>query len=71
MREQYRDINFRPATLEMIATMNSIIQEYLAGGYVLTVRQLFYQLVSRDIIPNTEKSYKYVARTINDARIAA
>lgn len=70
MKEQYRDINFRQATLEMIATMNAIIIEYLAGGYVLTVRQLFYQLVSRDIIPNTEKSYKYVARTINDARIA-
>jgi hypothetical protein len=70
MKECYREINFKKATLAMIELMNTIILEYFAGGYVLTVRQLYYQLVARDIVPNTEKSYKYVARTINDARIA-
>lgn len=70
MKECYREINFKKQTLAMIELMNAIIVEYFKGGYTLTVRQLYYQLVARDIVPNTEKSYKYVARTINDARIA-
>lgn len=70
MRHCYREINFKKATLEQIAKINSIIDEYQAAGYVLTVRQLFYQLVSRDIIANTEKTYKQTAQVVNDARIA-
>ena len=37
---------------------------------MLTLRQLYYQLVSRDLIPNTERSYKRVGSIINDARLA-
>jgi hypothetical protein len=33
------------------------------------VRQLYYQLVARDIIPNNEKSYKQITSLVNDARI--
>lgn len=70
MKQCYKEITFRKATLKIIEQMNSIIDEYVAAGYVLTVRQLFYQLVSRAIIENTEKSYKNVASIVNDARIA-
>lgn len=70
MKEQYREISFRKSTLAMIDRMNEIIEGYLAAGYVLTVRQLYYQLVARGVIENTEKSYKNVASIINDGRIA-
>jgi hypothetical protein len=70
MKQRYREISFRKSTLKLIEQMNSIIEEYIAQGYVLTVRQLFYQLVARAIIENTEKSYKNVAGIVNDARIA-
>lgn len=70
MKECYREINFKGAQLQMIETINAIIGEYMNAGYTLTVRQLYYQLVARDIVPNTEKSYKYITRVVNDARIA-
>jgi hypothetical protein len=69
-RECYKEIRFKAATLAMIDTINAIVAEYLAAGYTLTVRQLYYQLVARAVIPNTEKSYKSTASIINDARIA-
>lgn len=37
---------------------------------MLTLRQLYYQFVARDLIPNTMKSYKALGNTINDARLA-
>lgn len=68
--QQYREFRFTRGTKLLIEDINGIIDEYLGQGYVLTVRQLFYQLVSRDIIPNTMKSYKSIAKTINDGRLA-
>jgi pentatricopeptide repeat protein len=69
MKECYREINFKKTQLAMIDTINAIINEYMAAGYTLTVRQLYYQLVARDIVPNVEKQYKYITRVVNDARI--
>lgn len=69
-RERYKEITFKTKTLHQIDRMNAIIEEYLDAGYTLTVRQLFYQLVARDIIPNNEKSYKQTTSIVNDARIA-
>jgi len=67
---KYQDFNFRPPTLALIATANQIIAEYQAQGFDLTLRQLYYQFVSRDIIPNTLKSYKNLGSVINDGRLA-
>lgn len=67
---KYQDFNFRPAALELIRKCNEIIAEYQQAGFILTVRQLYYQLVSRDIIPNRQSEYKRVAGVINDARLA-
>ncbi len=39
-------------------------------GYELTLRQLYYQFVARDLIPNTMQSYKRLASIISDARLA-
>lgn len=67
---KYKDVNFRPHSLRMIAKMVGIINDYQEQGYKLTVRQLYYQLVARDIIENTLQSYKNIASLVNDARIA-
>lgn len=70
MKEAYRTFNFGQPTVDLIVYMNSIVSEYMEQGYVLTVRQLYYQLVARDKIPNTLQSYKRIASIINDARLA-
>jgi hypothetical protein len=43
---------------------------YAKQGYDLSVRQLFYQLVSKNIIPNKQKQYKSLVGLVNDARLA-
>lgn len=70
MREMYKEITFKRKSLEMIQRINGIIEQYQDQGYTLTVRQLYYQLVARDIIENNEKSYKQITSLVNDARIA-
>jgi hypothetical protein len=69
-RIKYEDKTFRPGTLALIETVNQIVGEYHQQGYDLTLRQVYYQCVSRDIIPNNEKSYDKLGRTVGDARMA-
>lgn len=66
----YQDIRFSKASKGIIDQANEIIQEYLDAGFVLTLRQLYYQFVARDLIPNTMQSYKRLGSIINDARMA-
>jgi hypothetical protein len=49
---------------------NRIITNYQAQGYRLTLRQLYYQLVSRNAIANTEKQYKGLGNLVSRARLA-
>ena len=69
-KECYQETSFKEASLKKIAVMNSLIAEYQRQGYVLTVRQLYYQLVARDYIENTLRSYKNTANLINDAKMS-
>ncbi len=70
MKEWYRDFNFRPESLARIAICDKILEGYIEAGYIITVRTLYYQLVSRDIIANNEAEYKKLTGLINDARLA-
>lgn len=69
-RVKYIEKSFRESSLTLIATANEIISDYSAQGYDLTLRQLYYQFVARDVIPNNQKSYKNLGSLINDARLA-
>jgi hypothetical protein len=62
--------NFRPKTLAVIEQANSIIAEYEAQGFTLTLRQLYYQFVARDLIENTLSEYKRLGSIVNDGRLA-
>jgi len=66
----YIEKNFSPRSLELIETANGIIEKYQADGYDLTLRQLYYQFVARDIIPNKDTEYKRLGSIISDARLA-
>lgn len=69
-RQHYQSFRFTDESRRMIDLMDSIIKDFTTQGFVLTVRQLYYQLVARDEIPNTERSYKRVTSLANDARLA-
>src|SRR5574341_307558 len=68
--EAYKRFRFNDETLTLLDTINGIISEYLEQGFRLTVRQLYYQLVARDVVVNTLQSYKRVASIVNDGRMA-
>lgn len=70
MKEKFISKKFGEDALEMIETITSILDDYATQGYDLSLRQLYYQLVSRNIVPNTEKSYKNVGGLVSDARMA-
>jgi len=67
---QYKEINFRKASLDLIKLINDVVSEYSSQGYELTLRQAYYQLVARGYIPNNERSYKNIGNLINDGRLA-
>lgn len=70
MIEAFEDHTFRGKSLETIETANKIIAEYQAQGFILTLRQLYYQFVSRDLIPNQQSEYKKLGATLNKGRLA-
>lgn len=69
MKKAYITSNFSDKKMGLITTANKIIADYQAQGYRLTLRQLYYQFVSRDIIPNSERSYKNLGAAISDGRL--
>lgn len=68
--EQFIERRFNAASLELVEHANKIIREYQAQGFVLTLRQLYYQFVSRDLLQNKQAEYKRLGSVINDARLA-
>jgi len=66
----YIEKKFRGSSLDLIACINGVIDDYKRQGYSLTLRQVYYQMVARTIIPNNEKSYKNLGNLISDARLA-
>ncbi len=59
-----------PRTLAVVRAANAIIEEYAAQGFVLTLRQLYYQFVARGLLPNRQGEYKRLGSIVNDARYA-
>jgi len=46
---------FTSQTLSVIQIANDILEEYGKQGFTLTLRQLYYQLVARDLFPDSRK----------------
>lgn len=81
MKEKFESSNFRAVSLEVIEKANMIIQIYKDQNLDLTLRQLYYQFVARDIFPkswfdekansfNTLKNYNNLGRLISKGRKA-
>lgn len=67
---EYVAKTFSASNMALIHKANEIIVEYQAQGFDLTLRQVYYQFVARDLIKNTLQSYKHLGSIINDARLA-
>lgn len=61
---------FSQPTLRVMAQAEVIIKEYTAQGFKLTLRQLYYQFVSRGWLENEKKQYDRLGAIISDGRVA-
>lgn len=68
--EKFVAHSFGKKSLQLIETCNGILSEYERQGYQLSLRQLYYQLVARDYIENSVKSYKRIGDLVSNARDA-
>lgn len=66
----YINKNFGKTSQEIIIQANEILDAYQEEGFVLTLRQLYYQFVARGLLPNTQQSYKRLGSIVNDGRLA-
>jgi hypothetical protein len=66
MKTQYESINLNAESRALVTAAEDILESF---GVTMTVRQLYYQLVTRNLIPNTVQSYKRVVRIMRDARM--
>ncbi|MET9729626.1 hypothetical protein ABZZ79_02865 [Streptomyces sp. NPDC006458] len=70
MRRTYVPKTFTPTHQRLIDMAEQICREYASQGFDLTLRQLYYQFVARDVIANKQTEYKRLGGIINDARLA-
>lgn len=73
---RYIDRDFNEAQRKVILQANTIVDEYVAQGYNLTLRGLYYQFVARDFTAdwktgvNTKESYNRLGDVVSNARMA-
>lgn len=61
---------FGQAAMDVIKAANDIILEYESKGMPLTLRQLYYQFVARDLFANNVGNYNKLGNLISDGRLA-
>jgi len=69
VREQFIDWKPSSATVILLAEILHVLDEFREQGYKLTLRQLYYQLVSRDVVPNNVKSYNRLGNVVSKGRL--
>lgn len=71
MKEKYcSSLHLSKSNKIRLDQINVIVEEYHEQGYKLTLRQLYYQLVSRDIIPNKVEEYAKLSTILVKGRMA-
>src|SRR5574341_248948 len=70
MKEEFVPHNFSTGSHKTIEIVDGILDEYRAQGFRLSLRQLYYQLVARDYIENSQRSYRNLGSLVSRARQA-
>lgn len=66
----YTPKKFNAEHTRIIDQANEICEEYRVQGLTLTLRQIYYQYVSRGLLENKQSEYKRLGSILNDARMA-
>lgn len=66
----YEKWNPRGESAQIVSEARSIVADYAAQGYTLTLRQIYYQFVARDLLANNQANYKRLGNMLDRARLA-
>lgn len=69
-RIAYISKRFNASSEPIIQQADSICRQYAAQGLTLTLRQIYYQFVSRGLMANKQTNYDRLGSILNDARLA-
>lgn len=70
MREEFQFWRPNAKSKRLLAQVDRVLNDLRSQGYILTLRQLYYQLVAQDIIPNNPKMYNNLGNLVSKARLA-
>ena len=71
MKKAYGEpIKFKTKTKKLIHSIDEIMASYSKKYMKITVRQVYYQLVARNIIENSKKHYDRISEIISAGRMA-
>lgn len=68
MRERFDNTSLQVKTLEVLQQANTILADYQRQGFVMSLRQLFYQFVRRNWMENTYNNYKRLGEVLKVGR---
>lgn len=66
----YRPANFSAERLVRIQRAAAVIEDYERRGFSMSLRQLYYQLVARGVIENSDRMYNQLGSDVTDGRMA-
>lgn len=69
-KEAFEAWNPSPASLARLRQIGRVLAQYEKMDITLTLRQLYYQLVSQNIIRNHDREYKNLGNLLSRARLA-
>ena len=71
MKEYFRDAALSKSNLEMLDIINDVIEgQRRMGVRKMSLRQLYYQLVTSNIISNKDPEYKKIGHLLKEGRMA-
>lgn len=71
VKESFRDsLHLSAANKQRLGVINEIITQYQRQGYRLTLRQLYYQLVTKNVISNKKTEYAKLSDLLVKGRMA-
>lgn len=66
---EFRKAKLNEKSIERLTRVNQIIEMYRGMGYTLTLRQLYYRLVTENIIANSTKEYARLIHLLTEGRM--
>lgn len=63
---KYKDVRFAPDALRVVEAAARIVEEYQRQGFDMTLRQVYYKIIARDLFPEDRRYFWTGSRWVRD-----